>query len=253
MSDKPTKSTKSKSSKKPTVAELQAALAAAEASADALRAAVETQSAAAAAHQARLARSVPEHRTPFGELMVGIRNISDTPVGIQPQFKGDPSVNLNHDHGVDDPAQVQIISYTWWRELRKSTLVAKGFIMRDDSVLGDHYAKAPADQPGEVAPDHVFNAVVNPQEWVNSRDETELRAGIEKMTSEDSLRRVRRVVDDFLRAEENKYPRSTIEEQQVAAAKAIKALPGKLRLVDELVSDRLEGSTPPEPSKIKIV
>src|SRR5512135_3880509 len=80
--------------------------------------------------------------TPQGELMVGIRNVSDYTVGIKPQLPGDSALQLAADFGNDEPGSVAVMSYASWRELRKSKLIADGMIKRDDSILGSTFNAA---------------------------------------------------------------------------------------------------------------
>jgi len=234
--------------KKPTMADVQRQLDEAQAANAALRSMVDTQTVAATAHQQRLATALPGHRAQFAELMVGVRNISDTTVGVKALFKGDSDLQLNADFGKEDPARTQIISYAWWRELRKSPYVGKGLLIRDDSTLGSLYQAAPPDLPGELAPGHAVNAIPDPKAWVESRDETALREGVAAITSEESLRRLRRVVDEALVAFESTQPRNTVPEQVKAARLALNSLPAKLRMLDDLVTSRLENpvDAPPE-------
>jgi len=234
--------------KKPTLADVQRQLAEAQTANAGLREMVETQTIAATAHQERLATALPGHRAQFAELMVGVRNISGTTVGIPALFKGDADLQLHGDFGKDDPASIQIVSYAWWREIRKSAYVGKGLVMRDDSVLGSMYKAAPPDQEGELAVGHDVNAVVDPKQWIESRDETALRKDLEAMTSNESLRRIRREVDLALMAIENTQPRITVPEQVKAAKYALNALPAKLRMIDDLITTRLENpvDAPPE-------
>lgn len=226
--------------KKPSIAELEQQLLDANAKNAELRSQVDTQTRAAVAHQERFATAVPGHRAQFAELMVGIRCVSDTTVGVPALFKGDSDLHLHADYGHEDPARCAIISYAWYRELRKGQLFAKGLLTRDDSILGSLYQPAPEDLPGEVAVGHEVNTILDPTEWVNARNEQELRDGIAAITSEDSLRRLRRVVDEYLLKFEGSQVRGTVAEQVKAAKAALMSLPAKLRMLDDLVTQRLE-------------
>lgn len=231
---------RNKPKSKPDTAALQAQLAAAQAAVDELRAQLESQTIAATAHQARLAAAVPTHRAAYGELMVGIRNVSDTAIGIPPQFKGDDEIQLFPDFGNNEPRQVAVISYGRWRELRKGTLVERGLIVRDDSVLGRAYSAAPADQDHELPPNAKHNVIPDPVAWIESRTEAELRADLARITAEEGLRRLRRAVDQRLRQLELKYPRETLRQQADAARRALAELPANYRLIDELVEQRIQ-------------
>lgn len=211
-----------------------------------LREMVELQSAAAQTHQARLASALPTHRVAGGELMVGIRNICDSTVGIPPQFPGDIPVTLHADLDPNDPRRVAVISYTLWRSIRGGSLVGQGLIMRDDTVLGDTFNIAPEDRPGEVHDDFTKNAVVDPKEWIHSRTEDEIRRDIDLMTSDESLRRIRRVIDDELRAIQATYPdKGTVE----SAKRALRQLPAKYAWLDEHITMKLERTDEQETNK----
>lgn len=205
-----------------------------------LRGMVETQTIAAATHQSRLATAVPTHRSPGGELLVGIRNVSDLTIGIPALFKGDPSLHLHADFGDHDPNSVAIISYSWWREIRRGDYVGWGLIIRDDSVLGEGHSPAPEDRPQEMHPGHFLNVVEDPKEWIDSREPEQITQDLNKITSNDTLMRIRRVVDEDLRRLEAQYPRETISQQVAAAKKSLKQLSAKYRHVDELVTMRLD-------------
>ena len=94
---------------------------------------------------------------------------------------------------------------------------------------------APADAPNEIHPEWKLNAIPNPVEWIESRDEAKIRKDIDRMTSPDSLRRLRRVVDDELRKLQIKF-----KDAENPAKKSIDELPIKYRLIDELTTSKLE-------------
>jgi len=210
-------------------------LKAAEAEVERLRQMVETQTAAAALHQSRLASVLPTHRAVGAELMVGIRNISDETIGLKSKIPGEPEIQLHADLGQTDPASVGVISYAWWRDLRQSSYVERGMLMRDDAALGESFAPAPPDRPQDLPAAFYPNAIVDPRAWIDSRDEDQLRADLEKITSEPSLWRLRRVVDEALRTLAQQWP-----DDPKAGRRAKAALPAKLRLVGTLTTMRIE-------------
>jgi hypothetical protein len=218
---------------------------------------VETQTAVAAMHQSRLSTALPSHKAVGGELMVGIRNISDTTLGVKSPFKGEPDLHLHADFGIDDAGRVTMISYAWWRELRRSALVQKGLIMRDDSVLGTTWNAGPADGLTDVHADFHVNAVIDPRHWIESRTTDQLTEDIAKITSDASLQRLRRAVDQELARLESQYPRTTKPQQVAAAKKALNQLSAKYRHADDLLRTALENPVdadeePSGPTVIKI-
>lgn len=213
---------------------------------DQLRQAVDSQATASVMAM----RGVRVERNTFGDVFVGIRNVSDTTVGIPPSFPGDPAIQLNADLGNSDPGRFGIISYAQWRELRKSDLVGRGIIMRDDSVLTGTYNAAPADRPDDVHPDHAKNLVIDPETWINERTEDQLLADLEAMNSEATLRRLQRYVEDQIRALERKRNPKTPDERVEAARRALMTLPPRLRLVDDIVTQKLLDMLPVLPQKI---
>lgn len=202
-----------------------------------LRDAVDAQTSAALIHQSRLATVHPHHRTPQSELMVGLRNISDLTVGLKGHLPGDPEIQLFPSHSKDAVGTGTVVSYGHWRELRKGREVAAGMIMRDDSLLGASYMAAPDDDPKDMPASWAINAVLDPEEWIESRTEAQIRTDVEAMTSEDSVRRLRRVVDDALRTLQASYANPTSAE---SAAKAVRNLPARLHMVDTVTTSKLE-------------
>lgn len=209
-----------------------------------LREAVDVESSAAAAYKGRLALSSSAD-TPWSHLMVGIRNVSDYTVGIPPILPGDSPIQLAPSFNGDEPGAVAVITYAAWRELRKGHLVERGMVCRDDSVLGTAFIPAPEDRPGEVAPGQAVNMIDDPHAWIERRDEAQLRTDIAKITSQASLFRLRRVVDEALRKFEleSELPRDTREQQARVAQQALNALSAKLRMVDDLTTTMIEART----------
>ena len=197
-------------------------------------AAVESTLATLSATQSGLLDRVAARGPVSTQVMVGIRNVSDNTIGIPGKF-GEPDIHLHADLGDQDPASVAIISFAWWRELRKSKYVAQGQIVRDDSILGGAYLTAPADRPEELPKDAARHIVLDPVEWVESRTETQIREDLAQITYEPTLQRIRRAVDLKLKELEAQYPGD-----ERAVAKAMSALSMKYKLVDELTTIAIE-------------
>jgi hypothetical protein len=152
-------------------------------------------------------------------------------------FPGDPEINLNASLGHNDPGEVTLVSYAAWRELRRSVQSRHGLIMRDDSVLGEYHIAAPADDPRDIPEEWAINAILNPKEWIDSRDEAQIRADIDAIQEASSLRRLLRAVDDELRRLQSGYEdRGT----PAGATRALRELSAKYQMVDQLVTSRLE-------------
>lgn len=189
------------------------------------------------------------------QAMVGIRNISDMTVGERGAF-GAPDIHLYASSDKNDPNTVTVIPYAWWRELRKGKLVGNGVIMRDDSVMGQGYMHAPEDRPEDLAPGHTVNAIEDPKEWIESRTEAQIRADLPKITSINSLRRIRRAVDDKIRqvaeampdiyrdhtaASNGFVPKGGWDQRKV---RALEELPALYRLVDDMTTRLIEAMIP---------
>ncbi len=233
-----------KDPKKMTKAELVAALAAKDVEADAARAALDAETNAKATMIDRLTRhGAVGPQVTWSEVMVGIRNISDSTIGLRSPFAHEGDVQLFGDvetiHGDAPVGTDAAISYAWWRQLRTQKEVQRGQLVRDDSILGPGITSAPIDRAEDIPESFYFNAVEDPIAWIESRNETELRDDLMAMTYMGSVSRVRRVVDEKLREIENTQPRETIAEQVIAADYAVRELSGKLRLVDGITTDRI--------------
>lgn len=190
--------------------------------------------------QALLANK-PHVSTP-DKLWVGVRNVSSDAIGIPAAF-GEPAISLNPTRDDQhDPHAAQPITFTRWQSLRKGALYRFGMIVRDDSILGDVHVTAPEDRPEELAPEHAQNVVLDPVQWIDTRNEAEIRDGIAKMTSEPSLRRLWRVVDDKVAALQIGVDRRDAK----AMGHVVAALPAAYQLVERLVQDRLEELNPRE-------
>lgn len=222
----------------PSNADILAALQEAQRQNEQYREMVEQQAAANAAMKSRLSAYNPS-QNPYAELMVGIRNVSDNTLGIA-EMNGNAEFQLMADFGNGEPGSCQIIPYAQWRELRKGKFVRNGMIVRDDSIIGPGTPVAPDDRPEDLPAEAKHNAILDPKDWIESRSESEIHAGLAQITNEESLQRIRRAVDDELRKLEATQPRGTKEQQIKAAKLALARLPGKYRMVDELITTRLE-------------
>lgn len=169
-----------------------------------------------------------------GQPMVGIRNVSDMTIGV-PGFKDESDLALHADLGTGDPSSVAIISFAWWRELRRGKLVSKGLILRDDAVLGSSYLAAPEDRPEEMPEGHQNLIVRDPTLWVESRNEKQIREDLGKIDYEPTLQRIRRAVDLKLTELEKQYPNDP-----EAPLKAWNDLPSIYRLVEDITTRRIE-------------
>jgi hypothetical protein len=180
--------------------------------------------------------------SPSGQLVVGIRNVSNYTVGLVDNSAG-RAVEYQlfaEVPGHNDPRTRAVIGYVFWQELRKSNQVGRALIARDDSILGPADNTAPPDRPEDIHPDHAKNLVLDPREWILSQDEYQLRDAIGAMTSEPSLRRLMYAVDmEIVRIGEEKYVGDPER-----ARKAIRDLPAIFRVVDELADERLDELNP---------
>lgn len=178
------------------------------------------------------------------ERYVGVRNISNDCIALPNPTPGLPPLLELHPEFVDpqdptrfvsNPNAVQVVSHAVWMQLRRGSLYDKGMIIRDDSVLGETYAPAPPDAPTELAAGWAKNAVLDPVAFIE-RPEYELRAAIEVMTSEQSLRRLltavnQRIEKERMALQSNGDP--TKEER------ALRNMPAIYHLAEELVLSRL--------------
>lgn len=203
-----------------------------------LREQVASQAQASAALVAQLGALAPGLRPAAGQLMVGIRNISDYTIGIVPRqgVIGDVELDLHPAMTGPSPNIVGILPFTQWQSVRKGKLMEQGLIMRDDSVLGNSHSAAPADRPEDIAPGWFVNAILDPEKWVTEHSESEIRDMINKITSEPTLQRLRRVVDVELREIQDRIPKTDPKR----ARKALQQLPAIYQLIDQVVTMRLE-------------
>lgn len=167
--------------------------------------------------------------------MVGIRNISDYTIGIPAKF-GDPELQLFPDISHDDPNSVAVVTFASWKALIKGQYVTRGMIVRDDSVMGPGYMVAPEDRDVDYNPETAGNRIADPIEWVESRTEAQVREDLAKITSEPSLRRLRRAVDMKLKELQQAYP-DTVTNKQL---KSWEDLPVIYRFVEDYTTRKLE-------------
>lgn len=168
------------------------------------------------------------------QVMVGIRNVSDNTLGIAGKF-GEPDIHLHADLGDKDPASVAIISYAWWREIRKSRRVAEGQIIRDDTILGGSYLTAPEDRPEDMPKDAARHIILDPVQWIESRNEAQIREDLAQIKFEPTFQRIRRAVSLKLKELEATHPGD-----DRAVVKAMSELSMKYKLVDELTTIAIE-------------
>ena len=185
------------------------------------------------------------------QAMVGIRNVSDYTVGVAAAF-GAPEIHLFPAFGKENPNTSTIIPYVWWRELRKGKLLEKGFIVRDDSILGEGYQTAPEDRKEDISVGFWINVIEDPNTWITSRTETEIREDITKITARSSLIRLRRAVDDKIKEIFKSLP-DTFRDNSPASngyvpkggwdlrhKMSVERLPALYQLVETLITTRLE-------------
>ena len=162
---------------------------------------------------ADLASAVRDLKNPTmvsSEPMVGIRNISSLTIGLLSPFPAsEADVQL---HGpryyeqdpkrmIPDGNMVAQISHKWWQQLRRQSFVRKGMIVRDDSILSAGVPRAPEDPEDAIHPEAKINAIHDPFEWIESKDEKQLTAAVNALTSEASVRRILAAVNQAIEAE----------------------------------------------------
>jgi hypothetical protein len=184
-------------------------------------------------NQAMLSAHVGAARqhVPQGQLVVGIRNVSNYTVSFTDKTSGVPVEYTLHPEmpGLADPNTRAVISKQ----------VAEGLLIRDDSVLGTSENAAPADRLGDLPPEAQYNVILNAREWITSRTEQELRDDIAKITSGPSLRRLMYAVDQEVISAGEKYAG-----MKDRATRAVRDLPAVFRMVDELADERMDQLNP---------
>lgn len=174
--------------------------------------------------------------------VVGIRNISNHTVGMMNKIQGEQGeISLHAERfGEYDPMYTAVISEQFWKTLRRGPLVAKGIIMRDDSVCGVGDVIAAPDREEEMAAGREKNMVIDPFAWIESKTEDELRAAIIAMDSEFTLQRLAAAVNYMIwKIGEDKY-----KDHDERAKLAIRDTPSKYLWVDERVEERLDELNP---------
>ncbi len=171
---------------------------------------------------------------------VGVRNLSNYTVGLTSPVKDEMGVTLN----ADDPKNrstlsTAVISYTFWQQLRRSAYVTDGMIVRDDSILGDIYVRAPEDLPGDLSPQAQQNVIDDPEQWITSRTEDQLRTDILAFNCESPLHRLAVEVNRKIREVGEKWAGTSERARQ-----ALMHLPGHYQLTDKLVTERLSDLSP---------
>lgn len=183
----------------------------------------------------------PTHVQP-NALYVGIRNVSSDTLGIPAQF-GEPALTLHPSNKhIADPYATAVITYPRWQALRRGGLYDLGLIVRDDSILGEVHTRAPDDRPDELAPNHAKNLVIDPDAFITGQSEADLRAKIGAMTSEQSLRRLWRAVDDKI----SEALKGVDRKNERAQRAAVDSLPAAYQLAERLVVQRLDEINPKE-------
>lgn len=184
-----------------------------------------------------LARQTPQTATSAGGVMVGVRNVSNYTIALT----GSPLANEEdiclHAEPVDgyNPSSSAIVSWVWWQKLRKSKLFGFGMFVRDDSLLDPNAPQAPVDQPHELHPDHYKNLVLDARAFIEDQPESQLRAKIAAMTTEEPVRRLLAEVDRKVGEAQAQYP----EDDEKRAEKAVMSLPSIYQLAENLLIARL--------------
>jgi hypothetical protein len=183
------------------------------------------------------------NRAPAGaRAVVGIRNISNTTVGLMNKIQGEQGeVSLHAERfGIFDPNTTAVISEQFWKTLKKGPLVAKGIIMRDDSVCAASEVLAPEDRESDLPIGREKNIIVDPFQWIESKNEDELRAAIVAIDSEFTLHRLAAAVNHKIwQVGEEKY-----KDHEERAKLAIRDCPSKYLWVDQRVEERLDELNP---------
>lgn len=172
---------------------------------------------------------------------VGIRNISNYTVGIPSPLPDEPDVQLLADTepGVFNVMTTAVISHAMWQQIRRSHYVEQGLIIRDDTIVGDGYILAPADGANDISPRARRNQIVNPVEWIESRDDAALKTDVEALDCEAPLYRLNAEIQrqiDLLAIEFSDHPD--------VIKKALRALPMRYQMVDMYVRERLLDVSP---------
>ena len=166
---------------------------------------------------------------------VGLRNISSYTVGIPSPLADEPDVQLLADiPGEPNVMSTAVVSHAMWQQIRRMAYVEQGLVVRDDSLVGDGYIKAPADGPNDISPRALRNRIPDPAAWIESRDDDSLKADVAALDCEAPLLRLNAEVQrriDALALEFSDHPD--------VIKKALRALPMRYQMVDMYVRERL--------------
>ena len=177
-----------------------------------------------------------------GQQVVGIRNVSNYSVGLVDQT-GIVAMEYSlapASETVFVPQSQATIPFVFWQQLRHSKQVRDGFIMRDDTILGEQEFAGPADKETDLPPEAKWNVIPAPRAWITSSSEQEIRDAIAKITSTATLRRLMRTVDqEILTIGETQF-----KGDNERAEKSINALPGVFVLTENLAKARLDALEP---------
>lgn len=167
--------------------------------------------------------------------MVGIRNISSYTVGLVSPVPGEMDVQLLPNiPGEFNPQSTAVISHAHWQRLRRTPYVADGMIMRDDSLLGEGYIAAPPDGPNDMPKGYEQNQILDSFEWIESRDEAQLKQDILAFKVEQPLHRLSAAVS----AKIEELGRAYSDSPEIAKL-ALQDLPWRYQLTDKYVNQRL--------------
>lgn len=176
---------------------------------------------------------------PRQQVMVGIRNIGGSTVGIA-SFGNEPGFSL-HPFSPTDPNSMAIVSLPRWQQLRKGDLFGQGLIERYDDVLDQDAERAPEDKPHECHPNHAKNRIDDVVAFIEGTNETDMRAFVSGMTSENQLQRIMGAVDQKVEALLQKFKE---EGDRDPKARAIQEIPVAYQMAERLAQWRLDQLSP---------
>lgn len=184
----------------------------------------------------------------MGEPKVGIRNISNYTIGLVSPYQDEPEVQLsgpryerdNPTCEVVDPSMGAVISHKWWLALRRGDQMRKGMIIRDDSLLSADTVRAPADEERDLPAGWYDNAVIDPHEWIASKDESQLKDALARITAEETMRRLLTAVNQRIEQERIEAHKRTDLTEQKQEELALRNLPWRYKIVEEVLLERLE-------------
>jgi hypothetical protein len=185
-------------------------------------------------------------RAPQQQVLVGIRNICGSTVGV-PAFGSEPAFHL-HPYSPTNPNSMAIISYPRWQVLRRGALFGLGLIERFDEIVDESSPRAPQDKPHECHPDHVKNRLPDPRAFIEQTPEPEMRKYIQAMTSENNLHNILGTVDSKVRELRSK---AMAEGDPNPNQKALDELPMCYTLAEKWANDRIAQLSPSRVEEIK--